>query len=322
MKSGVGLFLSGFCMGIADLFPGISGGTVAFLLGVYPLLLQGLNSFDRQFIRLFFARNWREIGKKGEWGIVVPLFSGMGIALLLFARLIHTLLLDPAYRLSLYAFFFGLVLASFSLCIRQVKQWTFLPLVELLGGAAVACFLSSARAHLGEGAISLIWVFVGGILAVGAFLLPGISGSYLLTLLGLYPPVIRALVESSDWMRGGACPVDSLVLLSTLLGGMIVGVSLFSPFLAFLWEHYPNDTFAFLSGLMIGGIGSVWPFWDIYWEEGERVVRPFLPSYHSLPFWEGVFFACMGAFLLSLSWKWNAGRCSRKGENCCVNEEF
>lgn len=249
------LFFCGLCMGTADLVPGISGGTIAFILGIYQPLLESLKSFNAP--------------RKTEWRFLATLVSGILTAILSFAHLLHSALSHDVYRVYLYAGFFGLILASFIFCVRQVNTWNWKIALGLFLGAASAYFLTEKTGSHSQAVIDLspgfcLWLMVCGALAVCALLLPGISGSYILTLLGVYPTVIQALVNFTR-------SLEALAILASLGIGILVGAAIFAKAVSWLLKEYPNMSLAVLSGFMIGAIRSLWPF-----EIGETLDSPLL----------------------------------------------
>ncbi len=237
------LFLVGSLMGLADLIPGISGGTVAFLCGIYDRLITSLKTLQFSSI------------KDVAWSFILPVGGGMILSLLLFSHLIGFLLGN--YQLTIYAFFFGVMGASCLTCMRRTKiAW-----IPLLAGFALAFTFSGMHA-MQDVAPSFPWLFLCGTLASIAMLLPGISGSYVLHLLGAYPLIITALSHPLD--------KSSLQALGFLAVGISVGVALFSRIFSRLLERFHRVFFSLLIGLMMGGMRSLWPF------QAEKVLSPLI----------------------------------------------
>lgn len=327
--AGVYLFFCGLCMGIADLIPGISGGTIAFIMGIYFPLLASLNSFHLHSFRKLFSGQWTQCFENVQWKFLLPLLGGIICSVILFAQLIHHVLMHEVYRVYLYSTFLGLILASFCFCVRQIRQWKGRHVLGLCGGIIVAFFLTGSflsyssesyaikraanekevnlinydskngllgylsantlRGMLAKGLIDpdtelyenegqLLgkvsdfvpsttfpflngWLIFCGSVAICALLLPGISGSYLLSLLGVYPLIIGALADWISQMKEGIFDWDSFQVLSNVGIGIVLGLIIFSRLLNWLLKTFPGLSLAVLSGFMIGALRSVWPFW-------------------------------------------------------------
>lgn len=253
--------LSGICIGAADLVPGISGGTVALILGIYDQLIEGLRSFE--FSRLLRG-DVKGTFAKVPFAFLGSVIGGMGLAIALLVQLIHAILADPVYRPLLYAFFFGLVLASAYMIASRLRTWH--PSYFLLGliGAAAAYMLSGME----KGDIAAVpthnffWVFFCGMAGICAMLLPGISGGYLLNVLGMYGPIIAALSGFVKGITVFSIDVDALRLLGTMGLGVLCGALLFSRAISWALRHYHDVTVVILVGFMLGALRSVWPFVD------------------------------------------------------------
>jgi len=353
-------------MGAADLVPGISGGTIAFILGFYQPLLDSLQTINLTAFQCLFKGQWQEFSQRIAWKFIVTLLAGILCAFISLANIFHYVLAHEVYRIYLYATFLGLILASFVFCIRQVQVWKGKMIVGLCIGAFVAYLLTDttlAPASEGEFAVSIAinsssfsprnydasqqlltglssqtlsvllaqgllqdttpvynqqriliglagelvmpyhlslfngWLVMCGALAISALLLPGISGSYILTLLGVYPTVIEALVEFLNGLGKGAFNLEAFSVLWSLGIGVVFGAIAFARVLNWVMRHYPNQSLALLSGFMIGAIRSVWPFWSYEYVmlplklyKGPQLValRPFFPSWDSPLVWQAL----------------------------------
>ncbi len=370
-------------MGTADLVPGISGGTVAFMMGFYDQLLQSIKTFNRSSCKLFFLGQWRAFFQTVAWKFLLSLLIGISFSFAILASFFHHILGHEIYRAYLYSFFMGLILASFLFCIRQVQKWNGLSIAGLLLGAIGAYLLTGAigvsdsqgeyaikiqldhampplknydpqqklltqlsEASLGalltkgivkpdtlvydiqgkpiglisDFAISYkaypidLWIVFCGALAICALLLPGISGSYLLTLMGVYPVIMRALADFIQGIRVASFDREAFYILLSLAIGILGGALLFARFVSWLLKYYSNMTLAVLSGFMIGALRSVWPFWSYAYallplklDKGPQllVVDPIWPSI-STPFSCAVLLG-LGGFSLIYSFQLKAG---------------
>jgi len=245
MKS-LKLFLKGLCMGSADIIPGISGGTIALILGIYEELVFSIKSINLKIIPYSFAaiskkeyRNKvKELFLSIRFDFLVPLFIGILIAFLLLSRIISDLLLY--YRSMIYSFFTGLILASAIVIILRVKKFKPVYLIYLLAGSLSAyLFLSSTGIYLNH---SLPVIFLSGVVSICAMILPGISGAFIMVFLGQYEYMLTALKNLY------------LPPLVTYVVGAFIGIIAFSHVLSRLLKRYRNAVLSFLIGLMIGGL--------------------------------------------------------------------
>lgn len=369
---GFPLFLCGICMGIADLIPGISGGTIAFIMGFYFQLLESIKSCNLRALKYLLKGRFKLFSKAVEWPFLLTLGLGITLAFVSCARFLQFILNDEIYRVYLYATFTGLILASFGFCLKQIPQWRMQYFFSLLIGAFIAFILTSPYLALsapekpyavqidyksqkilnnydfdknllknldasiieamhakkilqsdstvyysnGEKVGQVgdfigsykpqrldLWLVFCGSLAICALLLPGISGSYILTLLGVYSIVIGALADLVAGIGHLNFDRESFYILSSLGLGIVIGLLSFSRFISWLLQHYHNFTIALLAGFMIGAMRSIWPFWSVEYalnpfkiEKGPQleVVSPYLPSIDSPVFIFSLLFAIAG----------------------------
>lgn len=370
------LFFFGICMGAADLVPGISGGTIAFILGFYQPLLESLKTLKASAFCDLLKGRWRAFHQQVAWKFILVLLAGMMTAFASLANLFQFMLADEVYRVYFYATFLGLILASFVFCLREVKVWNEKMIIALCAGSLIAYLLTEATPRsssegnysvsiqvetnnvplrnydaqqnlltgLSSQMISILLaqdllqdnapvynqhhvliglagelvspyrlslfngkLVISGILAVCALLLPGISGSYILTLLGVYPIVIEALADFLNALAQGSFHTEAFAILWSLSLGVIVGALGFARFVSRLLKNYPDESLAMLSGFMIGAIRSIWPFWSyeyillpIKLYKGPQLVtsHPFFPSWDSPLIWQAALCAVVGFSLI------------------------
>lgn len=240
------LFLKGVAMGSADVVPGVSGGTIAFVTGIYDQLLGSIRRINLEALQLLLKQGPRAAWDYINGTFLVILGSGILTALLTLAKGIHYLLLN--YPIWLWAFFFGLILASIFHVGREIRHWSPMAMVLLALGCAIAAWISSASPTSIEP--TPLIVFLAGSVAICAMILPGISGSFILLLMGLYEPIL------------GALKALDLVTMATFGAGAALGLMMFSRVLGWMLEHQRNATFAMLTGFMVGSLVKVWP-WKI-----------------------------------------------------------
>jgi len=247
-------------MGSADLVPGISGGTVAFLTGIYSHFLGGIASVNKESLKLLFTGQFRAFNRAVPWQFLGTLLFAMACAILSLSNLVKYALHNEPYRTYLFASFFGFILASMRTAFEHVQNHSVSVYIWMIIGALIAYFMNwippmTMESH-GEFDPRII---VSGGLAICAMLLPGISGSSLLVLLGVYPVVISNIADFSMGLRSGIINWPAVSLLSQLALGIFVGAIFASRAILWLLEKYPCRTMGFLIGLMGGALAAVWP---------------------------------------------------------------
>lgn len=250
--------IKGIGMGAADVIPGVSGGTIAFLTGIYQELLDSIKSVDLKAIKLLFTFRIGKFWKKINGNFLFSLILGILISFFSLAKLMTYLM--EHHPIPLWSFFFGLIIASAVLILRDIKWYLPKYLIPLVIGTAIGaaiCLLSPA-----ETPDQLWFIFLCGAIAICAMILPGISGSFILLLLGKYTYMLNALTELD------------IVLILTFVAGAAIGIVSFSHFLSWLLKKYHTMTISLLAGIMIGSLLKVWP-WQVILESG--VSRPALP---------------------------------------------
>ncbi|MDP5069867.1 MAG: DUF368 domain-containing protein [Congregibacter sp.] len=241
-----GVLLRGVLMGAADIVPGVSGGTMAFITGIYLRLITAITAFNGDLVRCVVARRWREVFARTDAAFLATLLLGIGLSVFTLAGFISGLL--ESQPLLLWSFFFGLILASAVVLIRHVAKWTLLAAGGLVLGAVVAAGIGlSPTLTLPIAPWSF---FLSGFFAICAMILPGISGSFILVLLGMYP-VVLAAIESLD-----------VLSLGVFAAGAASGLLVFSRLLSYLLREHHNPTLATLTGFLCGSLLVVWP-WKI-----------------------------------------------------------
>lgn len=253
--SSPGIFLRGLLMGAADIVPGVSGGTMAFITGIYDELLSSIRAVDLDFLgrvlKLDFKGAWQHV----NGGFLLALLLGIATSIFSLARLISWVLEN--HPVPLWAFFFGLILASALVLLRQVGKWSAPRVLCLLSGAAIALFIALSPVVALD--IGLTGVFLSGFLAICAMILPGISGSFILVLLGMYGTVLGALKS-----------LDLLFILVFALGAGS-GLICFSRLLHWLLHRFHQGTMALLTGFLFGSLAVVWPWKRVLdWVQGSH----------------------------------------------------
>lgn len=234
-------------MGAADVVPGVSGGTIAFISGIYEELIDSISKVNLSTLRLWKKEGFSAMWKELNGTFLVSLAIGIALSIITLAKLIRHLL--ETQPILIWSFFFGLVLASIIYVARQITRWNLGAIVLLIIGAFTAYFITTLTPQTTNA--SYPYVFFSGALAICAMILPGISGSFILLLLGMYKPVLDAIHEKN------------VGLLATLMFGAVVGLLSFSRLLKWLFDHYENLTLAVLTGFIIGSLNKIWPWKEV-----------------------------------------------------------
>ncbi|MBK78468.1 MAG: DUF368 domain-containing protein [Flavobacteriaceae bacterium] len=252
------LFLKGLMMGIADLIPGISGGTIALITNIYEELIHSINSISLgSFINLknkgikYF---WKEINGK----FLFPVFFGIIFSVFFFSKIISWLLINEP--VSLWSFFFAITISSFYYFYEKIGDIKFLHYFLIFIGAVFSLiFTISINLNISP---NYFYIFISGFIAITAMILPGISGSYLLLILGVYPLIIKSLndLQSFIFKFNSEIFINSFNILLLFFLGAIVGLKIMSKYISKILYKYPKKTLSFLLGLMIGSVHKLWPW--------------------------------------------------------------
>ena len=289
------LFCKGLAMGAADVVPGVSGGTIAFISGIYEQLLSALGSFNLTALQVLRKHGvgaaWRHV----QGTFLMVLFSGVLLSIATFAHLFEYLLAH--HPLLVWGFFFGLIAASVIYIWRKIPVRSVVCWLLLLAGAGLMLGIAFFP-HI-QIQPDPLYIFGAGMLAICAMILPGISGSFILLLLGMYPIILTAIVQ-----------LDMLII--ALFGaGCVTGLLVFSRFLGWLLRRFHSLTLAVLTGFLVGSLVVVWPWQRLVVVAGEHSRHPveqaqlFWPSTYAQavgdPQWLFVFLAMLSGFALVLA---------------------
>ncbi len=268
--------LKGGFMGIAEVIPGVSGGTIAFITGIYERLINSIKSFDLEAVKLLTSFKLKELFKKIDGKFLVLLALGMFLGIVIGVLGVGYLLEN--FPAPVWSFFFGLIIASSIYIGKQITKWNVQVVLFILIGFAVAfgiTYLSPA-----EGSGNLLWVFVCGCIAISALILPGVSGSFILLLLGMYT-VVREAAEVVLKEQ----ELSSFILLLAFIAGCIVGLLSFARVMSYAFKHHRNNTLALLTGFMVGALRKIWPWRNVetYLDKETKEIVEFTGSVSSLP---------------------------------------
>ena len=273
--------VKGACMGAADVIPGVSGGTIAFIMGIYDEFVGSIARIDSEAMRLLLRGRLREFWKHINGSFLFSLVIGIGISIVCLAGLMQMLLTH--YPIQTWAFFFGLIVASSIFILRGISGWRILDGGLLALGVVlgvVVCTLSPTRTP-----DALWFIFLSGATAICAMILPGISGSFILLILGKYQYIMGCISScvgniGALWGVSGASSTvfwESLGVMAVFLVGAVVGILSFSKFLHWLLARWNKETLVVLAGFIIGSLVKVWP-----WSNMEAIVISQFPAVRDL----------------------------------------
>lgn len=272
----ISIILKGMAMGIAEAIPGVSGGTIAFITGIYERLLKAIGGILGPKVvgslrKEGLAPAWQAADGGFIFQLGIGMVLGLGIAVLSITKLLD--MFPPV----VWAFFFGLIIASAVYIGKQITRWNFLTIGLLVLGAAFAFWLTTINPLAGSD--SPVLVFLAGAIAITALILPGISGSFILLLLGMYTVVLssaKAILEGDT---------SGLVTLGFFCLGCLIGLAVFSRVITYTFKTFPNQTLALLTGFMIGSLRTLWPWQNVLstrinskGEEVPLLQQPVLPA--------------------------------------------
>ena len=244
--------IKGACMGAADVIPGVSGGTIAFITGIYDQLVGSIASINAEAFRLLLQGRFKDFWRHINGGFLLSLIAGIGFSVITLAGLMQMLL--TTYPIQTWAFFFGLIVASSIFILRGISGWHLREYLMVILGVllgATVCTLSPTQTPDG-----LWFIFLSGAIAICAMILPGISGSFILLILGKYQYImgcISDLVSGTDVAR-------NLMVLGVFAVGALVGIIGFSKLLHWLLARWNKEVLIIMAGFIIGSLVKIWPW--------------------------------------------------------------
>jgi putative membrane protein len=246
-KNPFALFLTGFGMGSADIIPGVSGGTIAFIFQIYEKLIESIKITTGDGLKYLLKADFKNFFQVVPFQFLIPLGLGILTAILLFSKVISWLLKE--YPANVWGFFFGLVLISIFIVSKRISKWRSVYVIAFTVAAIITYFIVGAVPV--ETSTSLPMFFLSGMVAISAMILPGISGSFILLILGKYSQILEA-VNNKD-----------LLVLTVFMAGCAVGISIFSRVLGWLFSKYHDIAVAVLVGIMFGSLRKLWPWKEV-----------------------------------------------------------
>lgn len=255
--------LKGSLMGAADVVPGVSGGTIAFITGIYEELLESISAINLDNLKLLFKGQFKIFWNNINGKFFVFLLTGVAFSLVTLAKLIGSIVnnsKETEEKVLLWSFFFGLIIASILYVGKQIKKWTPKEYASLLIGAGIAFYITIASPAVGSD--SLIYLFISGLIAICAMILPGISGAFILLLMGSYPLVLGAVNDLREALSASDTPLiiaaGSKIAVFGL--GCVIGLTSFARLVSYMFKKAHDITLAVLTGFLIGSLNKVWPW--------------------------------------------------------------
>ena len=245
------IFMKGIFMGIADAIPGVSGGTIALLLGIYEELITTISNIKISLFKILTKDGFSVFWKKGNLGFLFPLLIGIIASLIVFVNIAHYFL--DTFPLLVWSFFTGLIIATSYVIFKKIKNFELkeFTLVIIASISLILFTKISNNEGLSSTDFSIVYIFVCALLASSAMILPGISGSLVLVILGVYEYLIESLINYNFY------------IISTFVIGAIIGILLLSKILKKLFLRHKDSTFSIMLGLVIGSVVNIWP-WKKY----------------------------------------------------------
>ncbi|MDA9202275.1 DUF368 domain-containing protein [Flavobacteriaceae bacterium] len=260
------VYLKGLAMGAADVVPGVSGGTIALITHIYERLIKAIDNVSLTLVLQLFGRNKKAAWQSLEGSFLLTLILGIGTGMLLVSSGVSWLL--TAYPIPLWAFFFGLILASAFVLKNRVTKWNITALVSMVIGFFIAFGIGLITPNTGSE--SLLYLFLCGVLVVIAMILPGISGAFILILLGAYETALNALDKLKNF------ELEGLVVFLVMAAGGSVGLKAFAKILRWLFTQHKNIVLAAMTGFLLGSLHKVWPWKKVtsYYTNSDGLEEP------------------------------------------------
>jgi putative membrane protein len=244
----------GMGMGIAEVIPGVSGGTIAFITGIYEKLLVSIKQIDKEFFQLLFSGKLLQAFAKVNGGFLLKVLTGMVVGFVV-GLFVVTYLLEH-YPIHIWSLFFGLIIASVYVVYKEIPRWNLKEVVALIAGTVFVYFITVSSPSSSDPTIFML--FISGVLGISALILPGLSGSFVLLLLGMYTVVMPAI---KDVLRDFS--PEALKIVGVFAIGALVGLFSFAHLLTWLYKNHRSITMATLTGFLIGSLNKVWPWQEV-----------------------------------------------------------
>ena len=291
------LFLKGLGMGAANVIPGVSGGTIALITGIFERLINSIKSFNFKAIKLLFTGKFKEFVKYTDLYFLIAIITGIVIAIVTLARLFDFLFEN--YPVYIWSYFFGLVLASVYFVGKTVSKWTVSVIITFIIGTAIAIIISLLNPAIENK--NFFYLIICGVAAICSMILPGLSGSFILFIMGNYKLVAIDAINN----------VDIKILIPVLIGA-VGGLLAFSHILSWVFKKYRNETISLLTGFILGSVSILWPWQKKIFlldELGNQILKkgePIVVSYERIlpEAFNSQFFIAIGFIILGILSIW------------------
>jgi len=249
LKENTGNFVKGFGMGAANVIPGVSGGTIALITGIFERLIDSLKSFDITAIKLLFKGKFKEFSKHTDLIFLITVFFGALVSIMTLAKVLEFLFEN--YPIFIWSYFFGLI---------TIEKWNFIVILTFLIGATIAVIITVLNPAKENS--SFIYLILCGVAGVSSMILPGLSGSFILILMGNYELVmIDAVNNLTNALKGDFSTINEALIIIAPVGiGVVLGLLVFSHLLSWVYKKYKNQTIALLTGFILGSLAILWPW--------------------------------------------------------------
>jgi putative membrane protein len=303
-KQSLSIIFKGLAMGAADVVPGVSGGTIAFISGIYEELITTIHNLDIGIFKTLKKEGIKKVWQRYNLGFLASLFTGIAISILSLAKVITMLL--GQYPVLVWSFFFGLVIASIIYIAKQITNYSPKAIIALVLAAVLSYGITLAKPVADT---ENIWfLFFAGFIAIIAMILPGISGAFILLLIGGYTIVIGAINQFIEALSTFSLSAlgNALLKIGVFAAGAIAGLKVFSGILNWMFANHKNTTLAVLTGFMIGALNKIWPWKEVlqyrknsHGEEIPFIERSILPGgYHADPKIMAALFCMLAGFMI------------------------
>ena len=258
MKQFFANFFKGFGMGAANVIPGVSGGTIALITGIFERLIDSIKSFDLKALKLIFKGKFKEFAKYTDIVFLISVFFGAGISIISLARVLEYFF--DNYPIFIWSYFFGLILASVYFVGRTIEKWKISVIISFIIGAAMAVVITILNPAKENS--NFIYLIICGMVGVCSMILPGLSGSFILILMGNYELImIDAVNNLSSAIHGDFdLAMQALKIIAPVAIGIVVGLIAFSHLLSWIYKKFKNQTIAVLTGFIFGSLSILWPW--------------------------------------------------------------
>lgn len=317
MKQHIANFFKGFGMGAANVIPGVSGGTVALITGIFERLIDSVKSFDIKAIKLVFKGKFKEFLSHTDFVFLMIVFLGAGVSVVSLAKALEFLFIN--YPIFIWAYFFGLILASVYFVGKTIEKWKVSVVLAFIVGVAIAISISVLKpANEND---SFIYLILCGVAGISSMILPGLSGSFVLILMGNYELLLSSVNEMiasiSPALSGDFTQMwDALMIIIPVGIGVVVGLLAFSHLLSWIYKKFKNQTIGLLTGFILGSLGVIWPWKNSFDKNdsliptnkfGELLVAEDVKVYsykQILPNFDYIFFIAIGLIILGIASIW------------------